>query len=77
MFNESLLCRQITELFQHKLWYKLNSLHTHSGFALTIAIVAKCEEKLFLAQKNIIWRKQVAKKNLPIKKYCHQNITDQ
>ena len=35
-----------------------------SGFALPVAIIAKCEEKLFLAQKNIIWRKLVAKKNL-------------
>ena len=29
MFNESLLCRQSIELFRHKLWYKLNSLHMH------------------------------------------------
>ena len=35
-----------------------------SGFALPVAIIAKCEEKIFLAQKNIIWRKKVAKKNL-------------
>ena len=27
MFNESILCRQSTELFWHKLWYKLNSPH--------------------------------------------------
>ena len=27
MFNESILCRQSIELFQHKLWYKYNSLH--------------------------------------------------
>ena len=36
-----------------------------AGFALPVvivAIVAKCEEKIFLAQKNFIWRKQVAKK---------------
>ena len=39
-----------------------------SGFALPIAIVAKREEKIFLAQKNMIWRKQVAKKNSPHKK---------
>ena len=38
------------------------------GFALPIAIVAKCEEKLFLARKNMTWRKQVAKKNSPHKK---------
>ena len=24
MFNESILCRQSTELFQHKLWYNKN-----------------------------------------------------
>ena len=29
MFNESILCRQSIELFQHKLWYKLNSPHMH------------------------------------------------
>ena len=29
MFSESILCRQNTELFRHKLWYKLNSPHTH------------------------------------------------
>ena len=29
MFNESILCRQSIELFRHKLWYKLNSLHMH------------------------------------------------
>ena len=27
MFSESILCRQSIELFRHKLWYKLNSLH--------------------------------------------------
>ena len=35
-----------------------------AGFALPVAIIAKCEEKIFLAQKNIIWPKKVAKKNL-------------
>ena len=29
MYNESILCRQNIELFQHKLWYKLNSPHMH------------------------------------------------
>ena len=29
MFYESILCRQSTELFQHKLWNKLNSPHMH------------------------------------------------
>ena len=29
MFNESILCRQSIELFQHKLWYKLNAPHMH------------------------------------------------
>ena len=43
-------------------------LSVTSGFALPIAIVAKCEEKIFLAQKNMIWQKQVAKKNSPHKK---------
>ena len=27
IFSESILCRQSIELFQHKLWYKLNSPH--------------------------------------------------
>ena len=42
------------------------------AFALPIAIVAKCEEKLFLAQKNMILQKQVAKKNSPHKKIATQ-----
>ena len=42
--------------------------HFNAGFALPVAIVAKCEEKIFLAQKKFIWRKQVAKKNSPPKK---------
>ena len=29
MFNESILCRQSTELCRHKLWFKLNSPHMH------------------------------------------------
>ena len=29
MFNESILCRQSIELFQQKLWYKLNSPQMH------------------------------------------------
>ena len=37
------------------------------GLALPVAIIAKCEEKIFLAQKNFIWRKQMAKKNSPLK----------
>ena len=37
----------------------------NSGVALPVAIIAKCEEKIFLAQKNIFWRKQVPKKILP------------
>ena len=32
------------------------------GFALPVAIVAKCEEKIFLAQKNFIWRNKWRKK---------------
>ena len=35
-----------------------------AGFALPVAIIAKWEEKIFLAQKTLFWRKQVAKKNL-------------
>ena len=29
MFNETIMCKQSTELFRHKLWYKLNSPHMH------------------------------------------------
>ena len=46
-----------------------------SGFALPVAIIAKCEEKIFLAQKNVIWRKQMAKKKI-YRKNRHPNITD-
>ena len=35
---------------------------------LPVAIVAKCEEKMFMAQKNIVWQKPVAKTNSPPKK---------
>ena len=34
---------------------------TQSGFALPIAIVAKCEEIINLAQKILIWRQLLAK----------------
>ena len=45
-----------------------SNMSRHPGFALPVAIVAKCEEKIFLAQKNFIWQKQLAKKNSPPKK---------
>ena len=46
-----------------------------TGFALLVAIIAKCEEKIFLTQKNIIWRKQLAKKKSPLKESAHKNAT--
>ena len=48
-------------------WYGF----ARSGFALPVAIVARCEEKIFLAQKNFIWQKQVAKKILLPKNRHH------
>ena len=45
--------------------YIISSLSAFPGFALPVATVPKCEEEIFLAQKNFIWRKQVAKKNSP------------
>ena len=35
-----------------------------SGFALPLATFAKCENKICLAQKILIWQNQVAKKNI-------------
>ena len=55
--------------------FMLNLLPLISGFALSVAIIAKCEEKIFLAQKNIIWRIQVAKKNSPLKISAPKNAT--
>ena len=52
-----------------------NEMSSSSGFVLPVAIIAKCEEKIFLAQKNIIWRKQVAKKKSPLKKSAPKNAT--
>ena len=48
----------------HQPCEKHNILTSNAGFALPVAIIAKCKEKIFLAQKNVIWRKQMAKKNL-------------
>ena len=39
-------------------------MYVNTGFGLPVAIIAKCEEKIFLAQKNIFQQKQVAKKVL-------------
>ena len=44
---------------------------TGPGFALPVAIVAKCEEKIFLAQKNFIWRNKWRKKILLPKNWHH------
>ena len=38
-----------------------------SGFALPIAIVAKCEEIINLAQKILIWRQLLAKEKSQVK----------
>ena len=46
----------------------------YAGYALPVAIVAKCEEKVFLAQKNSIWRKQMVKKKIVLPKNRHLNI---
>ena len=51
-------------------------LHTYTllviekpGFALPIAIVAKCEEIINLAQKILIWRQLLAKEKSQAKKF--------
>ena len=46
-----------------------------SRFTIPFAIVAKCEDKIFLAQKISFGEKQVAKKNL-LQKNRHLHITD-
>ena len=54
MFNESTLCRQSIELFRHKLWYKLNSLHMY--YLYTSYKIAKLDHKatnLFMHILNI------------------------
>ena len=48
----------------------------YTELALPVAIIAKCEEKIFLAQKNVIWRKQMAKKKKDLKKNRHPIIND-
>ena len=40
MFNESILCRQSIELFRHKLWYKLNSMHMHYLYTCHIKLLS-------------------------------------
>ena len=40
------------------------------GFALPIAIVAKCEEILNLAQKILIWRQLLAKEKSQVIFFC-------
>ena len=48
-------------------WNEMSlSFFLYAGFVLPVAIIAKCEEKIFLAQKNIM-RKQVVKNNSPLK----------
>ena len=43
--NGSILCRQSIELFQHKLWYKLNSPHMH--YLYTSYKIAKLDKQPF------------------------------
>ena len=40
------------------------------GFALPIAIVAKCEEIINLAQKILIWRQLLAKEKSQVYFFC-------
>ena len=53
--------------------------HAHgrqAGFALPIAIVAKCEEILNFAQKIVIWRQLLAKEKSPAKFFVWpRNVT--
>ena len=60
------------------LWSLHNSLVTESGsgFALPIAIVAKCEEIINLAQKIVIWRQLLAKEKSLAKIFVYRrNVT--
>ena len=41
-----------------------------SGFALPIAIVAKCDEIINLAQKILIWRQLLAKEKSQVNFFC-------
>ena len=41
-----------------------------TGFALPIAIVAKCEEIINLAQKILIWRQLLAKEKSQVNFFC-------
>ena len=46
---------------------KTSSVGLQAGFALPIAIVAKCEEIINLAQKILIWRQILAKEKSQVK----------
>ena len=55
---------------------KANSSDTEAGFVLPIAIVAKCEEIINLAQKIVIWRQLLAKEKSLAKIFVwHRNVT--
>ena len=46
--------------------YKAEITKPGAGFALPLATFAKCENKIYLAQKILIWLNQVAKKKIKI-----------
>ena len=54
----ALFCRFISLFANTEMYEAINKL---PGFALPIAIVAKCEEITNLAQKILIWRQLLAK----------------
>ena len=45
-----------------------------AGFALPVAIIAKCEEKIFLAEKTLFGKNEWRKKS-PLKKWAPKNAT--
>ena len=51
MFNESLVCRQSIELFQHQLWYMLNFPHMH--YPYTSYKIAKLDKQQFCKKVSV------------------------
>ena len=47
--------------------FVINVLQFQTGFALPVAIIAKCEEKIFLAQKTSFGENTWRKNNSPLK----------
>ena len=57
----------VAYIHTHTIKTKKQQQYSKSGFALPIAIVAKCEEIINLAQKILIWRQLLAKEKSQVK----------